>query len=301
MIPFSLFPTGRLGAALVVAAVGLATPSPRTSIPVGRPLVLMVPGRGYFVQDTAALRADWYGALDRGLSAVGQPALLEESDFRLVWYADVLDPAVPVECRERRPSGPGARGGGEDLASALSAALTVAAMIADWAGTLDGPPLRAVAGDLLYFGDDLKRCAAEERIADALAEAARGGRPVVLIAHSFGSLVAHSHLNTRDSASAPRVERWITIGSLIGRPELRTLLLGPDGRALARPARVGSWVNVRDPGDVLGAPLVGIRADSVASDGIADLVTESASAGDPHDPTRYLSDPATARAILGEW
>ena len=299
MVRFSVLPTSGLGAALFVAAFGLAPPATTTSIPAERPLVLMVPGRGYSVQDTAGLRADWRGALERGMTALGRPGLLEESDFRLVWYADVLDPTVPAECRGERSSR--ARGRGEELASALSTALTLAAAIAEWAGTVDGPPLRAVAGDLLYFGDELKRCAAEERIADALAEAARGGRPVVLIAHSFGSLVAHSHLSARDSASAPRVERWITIGSLIGRPELRTLLLGPEGRALALPPRVGSWVNVRDPGDVLGAPLIGVGADSLASAGIADRMTEAAPAGDPHDPARYLSDPATARAVLDAW
>jgi hypothetical protein len=120
-----------------------------------------------------------------------------------------------------------------------------------------------------------KRCAAQDRLANALDQAARAGRPVVLIAHSFGSLVAHGHLSTRTAPEAAPVERWITIGSLVGRPELRELLLGSDGRATGLPPGVGSWVNVHDPRDALAAPLLGMRSDSLTTVGVADRVTES--------------------------
>jgi hypothetical protein len=260
----------------------------------------MVPGRGYLAVDTVGLRLDWRDALARGLAAVGAPGSIDDADFRLVWYADALDPETPAQCRDAHARGAAAPRPGEEFASIVATGLTVAALVADWFDQVDGAPLRAVAGDLLYFGDARKRCAAEDRLADALEQASRAGRPVVLIAHSFGSLVAYSHLSTR-TTDAHRIERWITIGSLVGRPELRELLLGPDGPLTGLPAGVGSWVNVRDPEDALAAPLMGPSHDSLTAVGVVDRVTESTLIGDPHDPARYLSDPVTARAVLEGW
>jgi hypothetical protein len=258
----------------------------------------MLPGRGYLAQDTAELRLDWHDALERGLAAVGAADLIEADDFRLVWCADVLDPGATARCGNGHAGAPGP---GEEVASILAAGITAAALVADWLERIDGAPLRALAGDLLYFGDARKRCAAEDRLADALEQATRAGRPVVLIAHSFGSLVAHRHLSRRVARDAPRIERWITIGSLVGRPELRELMLGSEGRVTGLPSGVASWVNVRDPGDVLAAPLIGLRSDSLTAAGVADRVTESTRIGDPHDPARYLSDPVTARAVVEGW
>ena len=262
-----------------------------------RPLVLMLPGRGYLARDTADLRRDWWGALDRALAGLGAPGVLEASDFRLVWYADALDLTVRATCTDRaRRRGPPHEA--EEVASVLASGLAAAALVADWSGGLDGAPVRALAGDLLYLGDERRRCAAEERLADAVQEAVRSGRTVVLVTHSFGSLVAQGHLVNRPEHGAPPIERWITIGSLAGWPDLRELLLGRAGRTAALPPDVRSWVNVWDPRDVLGSPLLELSAEARRSDAIRDVETESTPIGDPHDPARYLSDPATVRALL---
>lgn len=287
------------GAALLFAASSALAPArvppPDADLP---PLVLMLPGRGYLAQDTARLRQEWWGALDRGLAAAGAPGRIPSSDFRLVWYADALDPDGVAEC-----ASDGARRGtpprsAQEIASILATGLTAAALVADWSEQLDGAPVRALAGDLLYLGDERKRCAAEERLAGALHDAGRSGRPVVLIAHSFGSLVAQGHLANRPVEGVPPVERWITIGSLVGWPELRELLLGQAGRTLELPPAVRSWVNVYDPDDALGAPLRGVSPQAAASGTVRDLTTSSITGGDPHDPARYLSDATTARALL---
>jgi len=268
-----------------------------------RPVVLMLHGRGLTGFDTAGLRMEWLGALNSGLHAVGAgPLLLTEDDLRVIWYADALDPRAPVGCvaaraaaQERAASRPGG-----EIAAAMAATGALLAFAAEWARGPEGEALRALAGDLLYFGDDEKRCAAERRLDEALRRAAFQGRPVILVAHSFGSLVAHGHLRTRE-ADAPVVERYLTIGSLIGRPELRTLLIGPAGREPGLPPGVRSWVNVRDPRDPLATALLGVRAPSDQEARIFDLRTERTVPGDPHDAGRYLSDPATARAVLGAW
>ena len=294
---------GAAVAALFVAAAAVASenraaaPAPQ---PAPHPIVLMLPGRGYLARDTAALRHDWMAALEQGVAQVGAPGLIDEADFRLVWYADVLDPSASAECRTDGTRDHQARPG-QELASLLASGMAAAALMADWSELLDGAPLRAVAGDLLYFGDDRKRCAAEERLASTLDEVAHAGRPVVLIAHSFGSLVAHSYLSTRVAPDAPRIERWITIGSLVGRPELRELILGSGGWTAELPRGVGSWVNVRDPEDALAAPLIDLARDSLTAAAVVDRRTEATPIGDPHDPIRYLSDPVTARAVVEGW
>jgi pimeloyl-ACP methyl ester carboxylesterase len=214
-----------------------------------------------------------------------------------VWYADALDPRAPAACPDRsRRSTPASQVG-----SVLGAVGTLMGAVADLSGEHEAAALRSLAGDLLYLGDEGKRCAAEERLAGALARAAAEDRPIIVVAHSFGSLVAYHHLQTRDTAGAVTVERLITVGSLIGRPELRDLLLGQDGRRAALPPGVGSWVNVRDPEDPFAAPLHSVRADSAQAERIRDVRTERAGARDPHDAARYLIDPATARAVRESW
>ena len=272
----------------------------------GRPVVLVLPGRGLNGSDTTNLRRAWNRALDQGIASVAGEPFLEEADLHLVWYADALGPGTaPCPVRHGEEDGSGHRGerrGAEwarEVGTALRSGGVLMGLVAQWMGGPEGEALKALAGDLAYLGDDRRRCGAEERLATALATAEREGRPVILVAHSFGALVAYHHLQARLDAS-PRIERWITVGSLLGHPELREVLLAGGG-GTGLPAGVGSWVNVRDPRDPLAARLVGLRSSPGDTVAIEDRTTESPAAGNPHDPVRYLSDPTTARAVMEAW
>ena len=286
----------RFRSTLALLAFLLLPPLAGAQSPASRPVVLILHGRGVQDADSTGLRRQWLDALNRGLVGIGSTAVLEQDDVRLVWYADALDPRVPAACAEARSTT-----ATDPIATALGTVGTLIGMVADISGEHEGAALRSLAGDLLYLGDERKRCAAEERLADALARATSEHRPVLLVAHSFGSLVAYHHLQTRDTTAAPGVERLITVGSLIGRPELRELLLGADARGAALPPRVGSWVNVHDPEDPFAAPLLGLPSEGRASGRVRDQSTERANGRDPHDAARYLSDPTTARAVLESW
>jgi hypothetical protein len=158
--------------------------------------------------------------------------LIDEEDFLLVWYADALRPDVASLCSGTRARTPREEGWARDLATAMDTAGTLMELAADWVGGPEGAALGALAGDLVYLGDERRRCGAEERLARALDDAAAEGRPVILVTHSFGALVTYHHLRTRGSSKGPFVERWITIGSLLGHPELRRLLLDDPGGGL---------------------------------------------------------------------
>lgn len=298
-IPRSCF---ALGTAVAIAALtatagfgGDVSPSP------GRPIVLLVHGRGLLGRDTSALRREWQDAIDRGAAlAFGRP-LLRDGDVRLVWYADALDPASEDSCESASTASPMHAGesGVADLLGTMGALLT-------WAvggSRGDDAELRALAGDLLYVADPHRRCAAERRLAGALAQARAERRPIVLVAHSFGALVVYGYLSSphrEDTTPEARVEQLVTIGSLLGDAELRELLFGASARRqLELPPSVRGWINVRRADDPFAAPL---SVDG-ASSRLRDVVVPSSSSGveGAHDVVGYLAHPTTARAVLGAW
>ena len=99
--------------------------------------------------------------------------------------------------------------------------------------------LRALSADASFLSDAHKRCASERRLSDALDRAKREGRPVILVAHSLGSLVAYDYLSSRSDSAV--VQRLVSLGSMLGATELRRLLIGgdsTDGFGLPRSVKV---------------------------------------------------------------
>jgi hypothetical protein len=281
-----------------------AAPATQTS---PRPVVLLVHGRGLLGRDTTLLRRSAQRSLEAGARALtGQP-LLADGDVRLVWYADVLDPRSAEGC-DYAPDDRRAR----RIASADGELALFASQIGDVLGTIASflsddtanVEFRAIAGDLAYVSDARKRCAAERRLTSALVRASEEHRPVVMVAHSFGSIVAYDRLTAPYArAGIGRVERLVTVGAMIGVPDLRRILFGDAAAdSLTLPATVGSWVNVRNPGDALAAPLSLPGGAAPTSAAISELLTtDSGDAPDAHELDGYLRDPVTARAVLSAW
>lgn len=292
-------------AALLLAACGAPAPAPTpapATEPVVRPLVLLLHGRGLLGRDSAALRRTWTTSLRSGVVGLTGAPVLGDSDVRVVWYADVLDSESDASCRFA-PGDPRANrvmGGDETLQILTSGIGTVLGALGGLVENDVATLLRDVAGDLQYLGDAGKRCAAERRLSRALARARNERRPVVLVAHSFGSLVAYDVLTAEDSANAADIERLVTIGAMVGSPILRHLLFGVDASdALSLPPGVRSWVNVRNPADPLAIPL------SPVASGATTILDEATSQGDidpeAHEIVSYLRDTVTASAVLGAW
>lgn len=298
--------------ALASAAALPAPVPPRSAAPAPRPVVLVVHGRGQLARDTAELRRELRLALQVGTRALVGDTLVGDDDVRLVWYADALDSRAGGTAAA---SGCVARPARIAVDSAGAEPQVAFRLLAVLAGTLlesmevpddaDGMELRAVAGDLRYLGDPGLRCAAEQRLDSAIARAHREGRPVVLVAHSFGALVSWGHLRDRaatDGGATIPVRRLVTVGSPLASPAVRQLVFGDASGALALPAGVGSWVNVVDVDDPFAVRLADAAGGPLPAH-VRDAATETMRIGTAaaHDFAGYLRDPATVRAVTGAW
>jgi pimeloyl-ACP methyl ester carboxylesterase len=259
----------------------------------GRPVILLVHGRGMTDRDTLAMRKLWFGALRSGLMATGGDSLVTERDVRVVWYADVLDPRATAGCDYEHGDLRAKRDAAEDpdlkslvsMAGNLLDALTN--MIPDTDATSQ---LRALAADASFLSDVRKRCASELRLAQAIDRARGEGRPIILVAHSLGSLVAYDYLSTRTDSVL--VDRFVTIGSMLGSP-VRHLLIGGDSTdTLSRPPSVKEWVNVRNEQDPFAVPL------SIGRDISTNPPSDEP---DAHEMVGYLRGAATGREVLSGW
>jgi alpha-beta hydrolase superfamily lysophospholipase len=296
-----------------LALTGLGPPSDGVSLahfaPVaadtGRPVVILVHGRGQLLGDSAAVHAQWSRVLQSGASKLAGASLLRDEDVWLAWYADALDPLAPPACSSQPGSDSGQTpaehdaDGTQALFAAMGESLVAALDLFDGYARDEA---RAIAGDLLFLGDPQRRCAAETQLEAALARAAREKRPVILVAHSFGSLLAYGYLHSAspDDSAAIDVRRFVTIGSLLGAPGARELLLGDREPRASLPPGVQAWTNIVEPEDALAYPIA-FSGDTAASR-LENLTTTPGTPGaDPHDVVRYLRDPVTVRVVTGAW
>jgi hypothetical protein len=244
--------------------------------------------------DTIATRKMWMDALARGARSLVKDVPYVDDDVRVVWYADVLDPRSQAGC-DYAAADPRARRDARtdegvktlmSIAGGLLSALSEA--VSDTASSVE---VRGLAADASFLSDARRRCAAEQRLGDAIGRARREGRPVILVAHSLGAVVAYDYLSSR--ADSGVVQRFVTLGSPLGAAGLRSLLIGGDSTdVLAKPAGVTEWINIRHTDDNLAVPV------SVARDTAVDRPTDEP---DPHELVGYLRGKLVAREILNGW
>jgi len=274
-----------------LATVSAAAPRPREA---GRPVVLLLHGRGMQGRDTATLRALWRDALDSGTKSLTPAALIHDDDVRLVWYADVLEPRSGAGCDYAAADPRAKRDADENdgLKAVVSLVGNVLDGISSAASDSDSrSAFESLAADAAFLSDARKRCATEARLADAIDRAHTEGRPVILVAHSLGSIVAYDYLSTRRDTGL--VQALITVGSPLGSSDLRHLLIGGgDSDTVTALVAAKQWINVRNDGDPLATDV------PVARDV---MVKPPAGEPDPHELVGYLREPETARLVVGAW
>jgi hypothetical protein len=204
------------------------------------------------------LREWWKAAIDEGITrhCVGRKPKVR---FELVYWSDLLypEPADPAELDD--PYVP-AEGSGPLPRCGLSARKVAAARARGGVGKVlskvfKAPLARGAFRDAMqtrmpdlhsYRHDDSLRKAVQERLMKRLRAARRWRRPVMLIAHSMGSIIAYDVL--RDAGvTMPRlrVSHFVTVGSPLGLAEFDGVVEGP----LCIPDCVERWSNFADPKD----------------------------------------------------
>lgn len=103
-----------------------------------------------------------------------------------------------------------------------------------------------------------------------IATAQAQGRPVWLLTHSLGSVIAYLALSEREGPSP--VEVFISLSSPLGRPPLMRWLaqfhpglpLAALAESLHPPERAGRWLNVFTPWDPFGGPIVAAGVENLS-------------------------------------
>lgn len=205
------------------------------------PLLVYIHGIGQ--QPAAeALKAHW------DLAVAGRDLGAQST---LAYWADLLHAAPPRRTRSQTAD----RADEQAFATALMQRLTgSAASSQPRAKVLPLPPalrkpvtrlfLNAFVADVAaYFYRPEMRRAVQQRLRAVLAAAK--GRPVTLVAHSLGSVIAYEVLAGLKAADV-NLTAFITLGSPLGMAEIQDLLEPADGRI---PAVVRRWHNFADPAD----------------------------------------------------
>ena len=277
--------------------------------------VVLTHGRDKPFEIPDTLQREWTDALRFGLRRV-DAADAETVPVSFAFYGDLWRPdAAAAATRDFAAPDPAA----EALAAAAAADMAAAAGLPvpapeagtrDLADALSGPlaaldahfhvgefVLRQFLGDLSqYYTEPDLRVATQDRVADTVLAA---GGPVILIAHSMGTIVSYDLLVRRPELP---VQALITCGSPLGLPSFHHYAVEAGGVA-PFPSALPTWVNVYSRSDFATtvrqlAPLFPApdarHVDDVEAigrkSGVTDLI-----AG--HDPIVYLSSAALAGAV----
>ena len=128
------------------------------------------------------------------------------------------------------------------------------------------------------------------RVVETLKAAAHDDGPLVVVAHSQGTIVTYDCL--KNVAECPKIDALITVGSPLGLDEVQDKLApgysSDDGYPLEK--LTGSWCNVYDPLDIVSSPYPNISGDYL-SDGTvkaADIIQRNSGLW-RHSMTKYLA------------
>jgi len=306
-----LFRRTLIATALTTSIASSAARSQDTVQQRGRPIILLIHGRAQEYKVTDAMAAEWIGAARDGLRKVGLAGAIGQHDIQFLNYQFAFEPDLPGDsvCRpsERVSSQYTRSTGVSALASYLFAPGRRGAMLAfrDGLARSIGSPrvvIRALDDVNLYMTPNgAIACQVNRVVRDAVIDAAHRGRPVVIAAHSLGTLVSFRVLNEL-SRSHPEItiDRFVTFGSQLPLQGLPEILVGQDSLQSLMLPNVKSWVNIVGLGD----PAAWAVRDNDRIDQSDRRIVELNVATDPsdqHSAFAYLKHPLTALAIGRAW
>ncbi len=150
----------------------------------------------------------------------------------------------------------------------------------------------------LFNSDHSPRAGVNYRVRDeirsrfvaGLKAAAADGGPLVVMAHSQGTIVTYDCL--KNVADCPQIDALITVGSPLGLDEVQDKLAPGYTKNDAYPNDTlrGAWHNVYDPLDIVSSPYPNISNDYLANGQVkaADIVQHNSGLW-RHSMTKYLA------------
>jgi len=155
---------------------------------------------------------------------------------------------------------------------------------------------------LNYEGDEY--CSVRNAALEGLDVA--NGRPLIVVAHSMGTLVAYRLLlghETDGGVKKSHVIRFISLGSQLGNP-IFAKQLSESNQPYPYPA-VDSWINILDEFDPLAWPTYQPVGQLFAAGGLGQQVPKSIQVDTKsawhHQITGYLENPVVIRGIASGW
>jgi hypothetical protein len=152
-----------------------------------------------------------------------------------------------------------------------------------------------------------------ELLKEPLRTAREGSRPVLLIGHSMGSVIAYDTLwqLSREEDDPCPIDLWLTMGSPLGQRYLQRRLLGHEAKgALRYPAGVRRWVNLAAVGDLTAIdPELADDFAPMLRYGLVESIEDLALYGhfradgelNVHSEYGYLANAVTGKLIADWW
>ena len=257
------------------------------------PRVLLIHGRDQQAGAKMKVADDWNAAINSALRKAGAYSFLPRERRLFYWYRDALAGSGCTygspfqESFDRTP--------GFDLMPTLREVFT---SIAD---QVPAGPARILAKLIVndaerYVANGPSTCIVDRGFRDAVDRDPNRTMPVIVIAHSLGSMITYRNL-MRNIPDEFAPFYLITIGSMLGEPAVQRTLLGSHADYPAPvPIPVKWWRNLVNKGDVLAFPSASAFYSEFPDKKPVDIMIDTPGS-DRHSATAYLSSLEMGQAL----
>jgi pimeloyl-ACP methyl ester carboxylesterase len=264
------------------------------------PVIVFVHGRGQEGRQRSEVRSAFVDTFRETQRKWLGKEIVPAADYAFVWYADAIaadstaTTSSPGCAYAEQPTSQSA----QDWRSKLIALATTL--------HLDGPLLKEFTEDTFrYFSSERRRCEADARLLEVVAQPSFQGRPLVVLAHSMGGIVTLASLKKNAEQLDPEdrlhIDRLVTVGTQVGQPLILKGLFGSYTEPpVPLPSTIAAWINIQNADDKLAFPA---HASFAATDSrrVPQDVIIDTPRGPRHAIESYLGDTVVVRAVLIPW